>query len=134
MYCNIISCSNELISRSDDIISHSDDIISRSHDILSRFDELISRPDVMLCHSDDIFSRSDDLISHSDDIITHIISRSDKLTLFHISLAAAVHLQISWFRTAASRCCEQHRKTVVRKKGCKAAATKSRYVHFLCVF
>ena len=30
--------------------------------------------------------------------------------------------QISWFRTAASRCCEQHRKTAVRKTrshGCR---------------
>ena len=89
LYCNIISCSDELISRSYDIISDSDDIISRSDDTLSSFGELISRLDVIICHSDDIISRSDTLISRSDDIITRsnisisrsddIISRSNKL-------------------------------------------------------
>ena len=39
--------------------------------------------------------------------------------------------QICWFRTAAPRCCEQHRKTAVQKQGRKAASTNFRHVHFL---
>ena len=46
--------------------------------------------------------------------------------------------QISWFRTASSRCCEQHRKTAVRKtrsQGCRNEfSTCSFSLRFVCVF
>ena len=46
--------------------------------------------------------------------------------------------QIYWFRTAASRCCEQHRKTAVRKtrsQGCRNEfSTCSFSFRFVCVF
>ena len=45
---------------------------------------------------------------------------------------------IFWFRTAASRCCEQHRKTAVRKprsQGChNEFSTCSFSLRFVCVF
>ena len=46
--------------------------------------------------------------------------------------------QISWFRTAASRCCEQHRKTAIWKtmsQGCRNEfKTCSFSLRFVCVF
>ena len=42
--------------------------------------------------------------------------------------------QISWFRAAASRCYEQHRKTALRKKQARKTATTSKTNFSTCSF
>ena len=47
-------------------------------------------------------------------------------------LCAYLRRQISWFRTASSRCCEQHRKTALRKTRSQGCRNEFSTFNFLC--